>query len=198
MPTALHESAVSWMRKEFNLWMYYHLLTPTAVRTIMDALITHDHFLGAFADSSKTLDLAYSPCINGIRRAFPTVVLESGWSESQAQLLCDRQLWQAGSAGAVKIVILFKMFAPNMHDRIKATLTFCRYVAGRVLVISSYPIFPLPVQPKSDPWITIDELFGGRTPNGRNPETQLPLSMERLRIVVGAEIRQQGHFPAVN
>ncbi|KAG0134807.1 hypothetical protein HOY82DRAFT_474859, partial [Tuber indicum] len=64
-------------------------------------------FVGAFANSGKTPDLAYTPIINGIRREFPTVVLESGWSESRAQLVRDARVWLEGSAGAVKVVFLF-------------------------------------------------------------------------------------------
>ncbi|KAG0640495.1 hypothetical protein HOY80DRAFT_1068958, partial [Tuber brumale] len=55
-------------------------------------------------------------------REFPTVVLECGWAESEAELLRDLQLWQEGSAGAVRIVILFKVFRPSITNQIKATL----------------------------------------------------------------------------
>ncbi|CUS12289.1 unnamed protein product, partial [Tuber aestivum] len=66
-------------------------------------------FVGAFAGSKKTADLSWSPRINdGELTEFPTIVLESGWSESQAQLERDSQLWFQGSAGAVKVVLLFK------------------------------------------------------------------------------------------
>ncbi|PWW78642.1 ribonuclease H-like protein [Tuber magnatum] len=95
MPTALHETAVSWMRKEFNLWVYGHLLTPEAIEAITDALITHDHFLGEFSGAERR-------------------------------------------PGAVKIVILFKLYRSRLHNRIKATLTFFRYVAGRVPAMSFY------------------------------------------------------------
>ncbi|KAG0640517.1 hypothetical protein HOY80DRAFT_1068752 [Tuber brumale] len=198
MPTALHETAHSWMVGEFGWWIYDHLLTPAAKGSLMCGLITYDNFVGDFEGSSKTPDLSYNPRINGIRREFPTVVLESGWAESEAQLLRDLQFWQEGSAGAVRIVILFKMFRPSINNQIKATLKFCRYGAGNAPIISSYQIFPTPAQPLADPWITIDELFGGDTPSGLNPETQLPLSINRLRLEVEAEIRQQGHDPAAN
>ncbi|KAG0643018.1 hypothetical protein HOY80DRAFT_998072 [Tuber brumale] len=146
MPTALHESPAMWMRIEFNFWMYYRLLTPTASGALFHGLLTsidnqgaYDHFLGDFfRGSSKTPDLPYSPYINGRRREFSTVVLESGWTESQAQLLRDCQIWHEGSAGAVRIVIFVKMFPPNHNNQIKATLTFCRYGVGneQIIVIS--------------------------------------------------------------
>ncbi|PWW78648.1 hypothetical protein C7212DRAFT_361661 [Tuber magnatum] len=130
--------AVSWMRKEFNLWVYDHLLTLEAIEAITDALIIHDHFLGEFSGAVKVPDLAYSPCINRIRRAFPTVVLEPGWTESQEQLLHDLQLWQERRPGAVKFVILFKLYRSRLRNRIKAALTIFRYVAGHVPAMSFY------------------------------------------------------------
>ncbi|KAG0640508.1 hypothetical protein HOY80DRAFT_1135920 [Tuber brumale] len=198
MPTALHETAVRWMVEQLVFWGYDHLLTPAAIRAVGCGLITYDNFVGDFEGSSKTPDLSYNPSINGIMREFPTVVLESGWAESEAQLLRDLQLWQEGSAGAVRIVILFKAFRPSITNQVKATLKFCRYGAGNAPIISSYQIFPTPAQPLADPWITMDELFGGDTPSGLNPETQLPLSINRLRLAVEEGIRRQGHDPAVN
>ncbi|KAG0636996.1 hypothetical protein HOY80DRAFT_1138674 [Tuber brumale] len=199
IPTALHETAVRWMVEQLVFWGYDHLLTPAAIRAVGYGLITYDdNFVGDFEGSSKTPDLSYNPRINGIRREFSTVVLESGWAESEAQLQRDLQLWQEGSAGAVRIVILFKVFRPSTTNQIKATLKICRYGAGHAPIISSYQIFPTTGQPSADPWITMDELFGGDTPSGLNPETQLPLSINRLRLEVEAEIRQQGHDPAVN
>ncbi|KAG0635376.1 hypothetical protein HOY80DRAFT_1093753 [Tuber brumale] len=198
MPTPLHETAVSWLSGEVNWLVYYGLLTPAAFGPLRSGLITYENFVGDFEGSSKTPDLSYNPHINEIKREFPTIVLESGWAESEAQLLRDLQLWQEGSAGAVRIVILFKMFRPSITNQIKATLKICRYGAGNAPIISSYQIFPTPAQPLADPWITIDELFGGDTPSGLNPETQLPLSINRLRLEVEAEIRQQGHDPAAN
>ncbi|KAG0640515.1 hypothetical protein HOY80DRAFT_1135923 [Tuber brumale] len=198
MPTTIHETAHSWMVGELYRWGYDHLLPPSAKGALMCGLITYDNFVGDFEGSSKTPDLSYNPRINGIRREFPTVVLESGWAESEAQLLRDLQFWQEGSAGAVRIVILFKMFRPSINNQVKATLKVCRYGAGNEPIISSYQIFPTPAQPVADPWITMDELFGGDTPSGLNPETQLPLSINRLRLEMEVGIRQQGHDPAVN
>ncbi|KAG0636992.1 hypothetical protein HOY80DRAFT_908426 [Tuber brumale] len=201
MPTTIHETAHSWMVGELYRWGYDHLLPPSAQEALMSYIddgIAYDNFVGDFEGSSKTPDISFNPSINGILREFPTVVMESGWAESEAQLLRDLQLWQEGSAGAVRIVILFKAFRPSITNQVKATLKFCRYGAGNAPIISSYQIFPTPAQPLADPWITIDELFGGDTPSGLNPETQLPLSINRLRRAVEAGIRRQGHDPAVN
>ncbi|KAG0123170.1 hypothetical protein HOY82DRAFT_495419, partial [Tuber indicum] len=102
----------------------------------------YDTFVG-FADSKKTPDLCYSPLVNGVTTEFPTIVLELGWNESQAQLERDSQLWLEGSAGAVKVIFLFKLFRPNIQNRIKATLNVCRVVSDEIVmdtyVCSSFP-----------------------------------------------------------
>ncbi|KAG0138225.1 hypothetical protein HOY82DRAFT_596306 [Tuber indicum] len=222
MPSGLHESAVFWMRNEMSLWIYQGLLTPTATRAILDGPLTHENFLGIFNGSCKIPDIAYIPCINRIRAQFPAIVLESGWSESEAQLLRDCQLWQQGSAGSVKVVLLFKLFGPNLQNQIKASLHLCRYSTNQTPVISSYAclsymsnpfeyftyhvlmknvifqaVFPRPIVSVADPWITINELFGGRTPNDLNPLSQLRFSLDQLRIIVDEEIHNLGYVPAV-
>jgi len=58
-------------------------------------------------------------------------------------LLRDAQLWLGGSAGAVKVVFLFKLFSPNVDGQIKATLTDCRVVQN-TLVLASYAL-PFPI-----------------------------------------------------
>jgi len=179
-------------------------------------LIVHKNFVGVFAGSGKTADLAYTPIINGIRREFPTVVLESGWSEAQVQLHRNAQVWLEGSAGAVKVVLLFKMFLENIRNEIKAKLYVCRLLAGELDVTryacSSLPcyylsyilltdpltlqkIFPGSASPVTDPHITAKELFDGRPPEDMQGRTKLPLSLEKLRRAAREEILQQGHIP---
>ncbi|KAG0138226.1 hypothetical protein HOY82DRAFT_596307 [Tuber indicum] len=174
IPSAVHESAVGWMRKQWASWIHQNLLIPSATEAIDDVLITYDNFVGIFEGSSKTPDLAYIPCFKGIGSQFPSIVLESGWTESEAQLLRDGEIWQQGTAGAVKVVLLFKMCAPNINNEIKATLHICRYSANQVPVMSSYAIFPPPVAFIPDPFITINELFAGQTPTQIDATTHLP------------------------
>ncbi|PWW74331.1 hypothetical protein C7212DRAFT_346363 [Tuber magnatum] len=143
MAGPLHETSVTWMRRECLSWAYDGLLTPRGYRQMTDSLILHNNFVGAFAGSRKTPDLTYTPIINGIRREFPTVVLESGWSESRAQL----------------------------------------------------KIFPGSTSPVTDPHITAEELFDGRPPEDMEGRTELPLSLEELRLAAREEILQQGYIP---
>ena len=43
-------------------------------------------------------------------RKFPSVILESGWSEPDKRLALDARLWQQGTKGAVRVVIQVKYF----------------------------------------------------------------------------------------
>ena len=105
---------------------------PTVVYT--NNSIAYSGFVGNWANSTKTPDLCYSPRIDGVPTVFPTIVLESGWSESQTHLENDCKLWLEGSAGAVKVVLLYKLFEPNVLNEIKVTLHVCRIVDGAVVI----------------------------------------------------------------
>lgn len=48
----------------------------------------------------------------------PTVVVESGWSESRPRLHNDMNLWLKGTAGAVQMVLLIK-WSKLGGDRVK-------------------------------------------------------------------------------
>jgi len=235
MAGPLHETSITWMRRVYFCWGYDGLLTLEGSEQMTDSLIcmslgstlwnslvytndliVHKNFIGEFAGSGKTADLTYTPIINGIRREFPTVVLESGWSESGAPLFRDAQVWLKGSAGAVKVVLLFKLFPENIRNEIKAKLYVCRLLAGELDITryacSSLPcyylsyilltdpltlqkIFPGSASPVADPHITVEELFDGRPPEDMQGRTKLPLSLEKLRRAAREEILQQGHIP---
>lgn len=70
--------------------------------------------------------MALTPCIDGVRKCSPSVVLESGWWESGTQWIRDSCLWLKGMAGAVRVVVLCKTYPPDLENKIRATLTLCR------------------------------------------------------------------------
>lgn len=57
-------------------------------------------------------------------------------------------------------------------------------------------VFPVDDENLEDPFITIDELFSGSTPAAADPNTQLPLSMQRLRKMLARDIQQSGRLTA--
>jgi len=66
-------------------------------------MIAFHGFAPPFASSSKEPD----QCIRPRGLATPTVVFESGWSESHLGLLRDADLWLRGGAGNVQLVFIF-------------------------------------------------------------------------------------------
>lgn len=71
--------------------------------------------------------MALTPCIDCMtKKDCPSVVLESGWWESRIQLIRDSRLWLEGMAGGVRVVVSCKTFAPDLENKIRATLTLSR------------------------------------------------------------------------
>ena len=78
----------------------------------------------------KEPDLAFVPLIGPDwieSAAFPSVVLETAYSESSLGLSKDGELWCQGSSLLVKVVILVKFGVPKRQNRrMKVTLTIGR------------------------------------------------------------------------
>lgn len=63
-----------------------------------------DKFTRIYAGSSKEADLTIGPTV----ALYPSIVFESGWSESFPALRRDKDLWIGGCGGHVELVILVK------------------------------------------------------------------------------------------
>jgi len=71
----------------------------------------------------KEPDLAFIPVgPDGLRRDFPSVVLESGWESTGPRLVDERYLWHEGSGGRIRVVILLKFHRTNVQNKVSATL----------------------------------------------------------------------------
>jgi len=85
----------------------------------------YDNFIGRYQTSIKEGDLTFVPRISptwAIAAEFPSVVLESGWTESPEQLNRDATLWQQGSGGRVRVVVQVKFFQRS-QNRVGARLS---------------------------------------------------------------------------
>jgi len=79
----------------------------------------------------KEPDFCFIPRdLNGFRRNFPSVVLESGWASSEPTVVDDRRLWHEGSEGDVRVVIFVKLDEPNAEKKIRATLAISHCTPG--------------------------------------------------------------------
>jgi hypothetical protein len=69
-------------------------------------------FLGQYTSSRKEPDAHIVPdSLN-----MPTIVVESGWSESRVQLHRDRDLWLIGGRGLVNVAIIIKWAKTSVNE----------------------------------------------------------------------------------
>jgi len=105
LPTAEHESAHGELAKE----------VVVALAAMGPKLATYEfHFVGATTfrvrGSSKEADSAYRPrSFRPNKSDWPTIVFESGLSETLRQLRIDAGWWLGKSSGAVNIVIIISI-----------------------------------------------------------------------------------------
>lgn len=77
----------------------------------------YSNFGGTYARRVKEPDFCFVPLRDGAHLAFPSVVGEAGWTEPGQRLREDRALKQVGSLGEVRVVILLKVFEPNVRSK---------------------------------------------------------------------------------
>ena len=99
-------------------------------------MIAFHGFAPPFASSSKEPD----QCIRPRGLATPTVVFESGWSESHLGLLRDADLWLRGGAGNVQLVFIFN-WSKLTGNRVKGVVeVYNLNQAGNVNLIQAVVI----------------------------------------------------------
>ncbi|KAJ5248572.1 hypothetical protein N7468_000023 [Penicillium chermesinum] len=136
--------------------------------------------------SSKEPDSQWTPR-NG-RRAWPTVVLEAGYSESQQKLQCDAAWWIANSRGAVKLVITMAIDKRQPQIIIKCIVRDNNNLPGRNLRSRYYTTTrqqltitrhrnTVTTQPAAPLRITVPEIMGRPPLQG---ETDILVPVPRL------------------
>ncbi|KAG0136708.1 hypothetical protein HOY82DRAFT_589391 [Tuber indicum] len=197
IPSYLHEAAGSWLVEQYSEWRVDGLINATAARSIIMPVSPRvTNFVEGYAGSIKEPDFSFVPLgAGGMRRDFPSVVLEAGWTSTEAGLVRDRCHWHEGSGGEVMVVILVKLFRPRTGDQVRVTLQVSHVAPNTGVKITRRDIFPIPEHPEPDPTLTIVELFGGQCPPN-HPSTILPLGLNSLRRVVEANLRSDGYRPA--
>ncbi|KAG0637832.1 hypothetical protein HOY80DRAFT_226334 [Tuber brumale] len=198
MPSYLHESAASWLGRQFAQWLAHGLFSEEAADAIlMPPSPRVDNFTGVYASSVKEPDYAFVPIHpDGSRRDFPSVVLESGWASTAPDLARDRRLWHEGSGGRVMVVILVKLYRANAENQVCATLEISHTAPGDAIIVTRMNVFPIPNPIPPDPTLTLGELFGGQCLEGHDPQTVLPLEVGRLRRVLQTSFISDGYLAA--
>ncbi|KAG0128494.1 hypothetical protein HOY82DRAFT_522314 [Tuber indicum] len=198
MPSLLHEAAGAWLIEQCIRWSVANLISSEASRAIMKPMSPRiDNFIAPYTNTVKEPDFSFLPIGPGrVARDFPSIVLEAGWSSTGPELTNARRIWHDGSGGRVMVVILVKLFRPNMNNQIRVTLEISHATPGAAFTVSTVAVFPNPNPPQQDPTITILELFGGQPPLNHNPQTVLPLELEILRENLETALIRYGCHPA--
>ncbi|PWW75675.1 hypothetical protein C7212DRAFT_344358 [Tuber magnatum] len=201
IPTALHECAAEWIIDEISDALAKGIIPQVWVRKIgISPSPEYKNFIGQYQGCTKEADLTFVPRLgpNWTKQAqYPSVVLESGWSESAEQLRQDVCLWQAGSGGQVRVVIQVKFY--KRQDRIGARVWINRAKAANnssiETSIETYEVLPMLAVPVENPSITFEEFFSGGCPPGMDPNGCVVLDLENLRVIAREKILARGSVP---
>ncbi|KAG0638404.1 hypothetical protein HOY80DRAFT_1137568 [Tuber brumale] len=194
MPSKLHERTAGWLNKIIGIGLSAGII-PMVWNETMDIAPSpqYNNFISPYRRLSKEADLTFVPRIGAnwtTKAEFPSVVLESGWSEPASQLHRDATLWQQGSRGQVLVVIQVKFFRRN-ENRIGARLWITRVNQHG----GCTEILPAANDRDGSPTIAFQEFFAGDCPPGIDPEGSIVLDLERLRVRAREEILRRGRLP---
>ncbi|KAG0131910.1 hypothetical protein HOY82DRAFT_607065 [Tuber indicum] len=144
MPSLIHDSGAMWLYKNFSQAQERWFLPPHWLQTIsMLTYPTFGNFLGDFQNHQKGPDCALIPLRQDIQ--YPTIVLETGYSESSVGLENDAWLWHLGTGGAVRVVLLLKIYRRTQEGIVRATLSVWQIRADGVRLLDHYPITAPPL-----------------------------------------------------
>ncbi|OJD17346.1 hypothetical protein AJ78_02531 [Emergomyces pasteurianus Ep9510] len=192
MPTELHDAHQRWAFDAVVEWTLDGLVSREEQRTLGAGVgTTFRGFVGVYQGSKKEPDFFFRADTN----AFPSIVIEAGWSESWPYLRADKDLWMKGN-NCIQLVILLK-WSKIVGGRVKGSAEIWRRNETGNLVATEMTIFPVPDPPVVNEHIefTKGQLFG--TTAIGHAGTVLCLRMSRLReIAEEVLVKQMGLMPA--
>ncbi|PYH93826.1 hypothetical protein BO71DRAFT_484244 [Aspergillus ellipticus CBS 707.79] len=178
MPTFIHESHTNWVVNEMTDWLTNGVISRNERRLLkLHSNVQLERFSALYANSRKIVDTQ----ITLDNRYNPTIVIESGWTETAAKPEEDSRLWLSKSKSKH-----IKGFAQ----------VWMRNAQGNLQIQQEVQIFPdngpaAPIQ------ITFGELSGNLLPQGRSPNSPLFFSINELRREAIESMVHMGMTPAV-
>lgn len=132
--------------------------------------------------SRKEPDLQIRPA----NERLPSLVVESGWTESLPRTRDDVRLWLVGGNASVKVTIILMWHRIGNSNAVGGNAELYMLDANGIPALKQEEtIFPAPSsydQAQSQTIrLTRRILFGATLPQGRNPNDIFPLRLERLR-----------------
>lgn len=140
-----------------------------------------DFFYPPYESCRKEPDLQIRP--NNQR--FPSLVIESGWSESIPRIHDDINSWLIGGNGFVKAVLILKWHVIGYSNAIGGHAElYTLDTNGIPSLTQEETIFPAPPPQQAEAQairLTRSIVFGGTFTPGRNPNDIFTLRLEHLR-----------------
>ncbi|PGH35562.1 hypothetical protein GX50_01543 [[Emmonsia] crescens] len=193
MPTTIHDCHQEWLSNELLDMVVAGFLT-IAERKELNLRVgtTFKGFATPYTSATKEPDA----CILPDTLSLPTVVVETGWSESWPRLDAEKDLWLVGGA-SVELVLLIR-WTKMSGGRVKGDLhVHGRNPAGNVVLLQTESIFPAPTGNVNQVVpISRRQLFGTCIFPGMNPGDVYNLSIANLRGKADGPIKSMGFVPA--
>lgn len=175
-------------------------------------IIGFENFQAPYTASHKEPD----QCILPPGKSLPTVVIESGWSETKQQLYRDRDLWLKGGVRNIQVVIILKWGA-DPERKVRGDIeVYDLDTLGNIRCISCevsgndldqpmvylpntrkaiLPCPPAEIAATQRISLTKGQLFGPSLFPARNDDAVVDLDMKELREIAAMYILQQGYTP---
>ncbi|PLB47502.1 hypothetical protein P170DRAFT_465170 [Aspergillus steynii IBT 23096] len=164
-----------------------HVPNPTVTdRAILPGFNT---FVAPYQSSWRQPEFYLKPR----HRVLPTLVVESGWAESYASLVRDKDLWLIGGWPHVNVVFVIQ-WSRSPRNRVRGRLEVYRRQSGLVQVESIFPE-PGPGAVPQMVRLTRNELFDNEHLPYRDTR-EIVFSVDRLREAARNAFQDYGYIPA--
>ncbi|KAJ5919600.1 hypothetical protein N7454_009435 [Penicillium verhagenii] len=205
MPTGIRDCVQSWwrvseiaLREAGDLTAYEQIQIRTLVGTTLD-LVALEFQSGSYRHSRKEPDFS----IRTKSDILPSLVFESGWSESWNHLMDDVNLLLVGGDGAISAVVILNW---HLNDTTRLVSGFVElYIRdrnGMPVRRQREDVFPIPQNTTNLQRIELTrrEVFGRHlSPDpARNgpPNAMVYLEINQLRLVALQELQRMNLLPA--
>lgn len=150
---------------------------------------------GPYLSSRKEPDLLVRPD----NRPLPSLVMESGWSESLSRFWDDMNLWLIGSQGHVKATIILNWQLVANINTVRGHVELYTLDRNRMPHLQqNIIVFPAPPAQAAAQQLVLtrEEIFGGHVFQGQDPNDQFVFSIDLLREKATDALRLMNLVPA--
>ncbi|KAJ9195159.1 hypothetical protein DTO164E3_6920 [Paecilomyces variotii] len=150
---------------------------------------------GLYSNSRKEPDLLLRPDA----RPMPSLVMESGWSESLPRLQNNMNLWLIGSQGQVKATIILNGKLVANTNTVRGGVELYTLDRNRMPHLQqNIIVFPAPPAHAAAQQLVLtrEEIFGGHVLQGQDPNDRFVFSIDLLREKATDALRLMNLVPA--